>query len=155
MQLRAPGPVAFTGIVVALSPDVCAVSPADARFNHEKVGEVLAEVLSQAEGKTVSTQQITWQVDGELLLVTFIDAEGHDAISSKSLSQTLMVQALNPNSPLRTKRIGTPLREASATRFSERDIATFALSNMAQEQQRLVDEMAAETRALQQALEAA
>ena len=55
MQLRAPGPVAFTWIVVALSPDVCAVSPADARFNHEKVGEVLAEGLSQAEGKTVST----------------------------------------------------------------------------------------------------
>ena len=169
-RLRAPGPVAFTGIMVALGPECFAVSPADPRFNPDFVDEALAEVLAHEEGHPVSVQQIISQVQGDLVLVTLIDAAGPSAISSKSLSQTLMIQALNPKSQLRRRSLGTPLREQSAmrshlvaspsdadrpaqqTRFSERDIAAFALCNMAKEQQRLVEQMGQEIKILQQGL---
>jgi hypothetical protein len=170
-RLRAPGPVAFTGIMVALGPECFAVSPADPRFNPDSLDEVLAEILAHEEKHQVSAQQIISQVQGDLVLVTLIDAAGPSAISSKSLSQTLMLQALNPNSLLRSRNLGTPLREAPATqpkpaaspiaadrpatqqtRFSDRDIAAFALCNMAKDSQRLVEQMGQEIRMLQQAL---
>lgn len=170
--LRAPGPVAFTGILVALGPECFAVSPADPRFNPEFVDEALAEVLAHEEEHPVSVKQVSSQVQGDLVLVTLIDAAGPSAVSSKSLSQTLMIQALNPKSYLRRHAIGTPLREQPApitvvaaekptaadqdtqqTRFSERDIAAFALCKLAQDQQHLVEKMGAEIRALQQALD--
>ena len=119
----------------------------------------------------MSAQQIISQVQGDLLLVTLIDAAGPSSISSKSLSQTLMLQVLNPNSLLRSRNLGTPLREAPATqtkpaanpvaadrpatqqtRFSDRDIAAFALCNMSKDSQRLVEQMGQEIRMLQQAL---
>ena len=145
--------------------------PADPRFNPDSLDEVLAEILAHEEKHQVSAQQIISQVQGDLVLVTLIDAAGPSAISSKSLSQTLMLQALNPNSLLRSRNLGTPLREAPATqpkpaaspiaadrpatqqtRFSDRDIAAFALCNMSKDSQRLVEQMGQEIRMLQQAL---
>jgi hypothetical protein len=147
------------------------VSPADPRFNPDSLDEVLAEILAHEENHPVSAQQIISQVQGDLLLVTLIDAAGPSSISSKSLSQTLMLQVLNPNSLLRSRNLGTPLREAPATqtkpaanpvaadrpatqqtRFSDRDIAAFALCNMSKDSQRLVEQMGQEIRMLQQAL---
>jgi hypothetical protein len=177
-RLRAPGPVAFTGITVALGPECFAVSPADPRFNPDFVDEGLAEVLAHEERHPVSVQQIISQVQGDLLLVTLvdtagrrlIDAEGRvtskSAISSEALSQTLMLQAMNPKSLLRSRNLGTPLLEAPATQpnpasspvvadatsLNERDIAAFALCNMVKDSKRLVEQMSQEIKILRQAL---
>jgi hypothetical protein len=168
-RLRAPGPVAFTGITLALGPECFAVSPADPRFNPDFVDEGLAEVLAHEERHPVSVQQIISQVQGDLLLVTLIDTAGRatskSAISSKALSQTLMLQAMNPESLLRSRNLGTPLREAPATQpnpasspvaadatsLSERDIAAFALCHMVKDSQRLVEQMSQEIKILRQA----
>jgi len=154
-RLRAPGPVAFTGIVVALGtyahttahecdtnsnlqrdtpslsrhtihilssvtriavsgPECFGVPPSDPRFNPDIVDETLAEVLAHEEGQPVSVHQVSSQVQDDLLLVTIIDAAGPCAVSSKSLSQTLMIQALNPKSYLRRRFTNAPLRELQA-----------------------------------------
>jgi hypothetical protein len=47
-RLRAPEPVAFTGIMVELGPECFAVSPADPRFNPDSLDEVLAEILAHS-----------------------------------------------------------------------------------------------------------
>jgi hypothetical protein len=108
---RAVGPVAFTGIVIALGPECCAVSPASACFNPDFVDEALAEVLSH-EGKcSVSVHQVSCLIQGDLLIVMLIDSTEPRAVSSKLLSQTLMMQALDPGSYLHRRAIGTPLRE--------------------------------------------
>ena len=75
------------------------------------VDEDLAEVLAKEEGQPVSPQQISSRVHDDLVVVTLIDAAGSSAVSSKSLSQTLMIQALNPSSRLRARKLGTPLLE--------------------------------------------
>jgi hypothetical protein len=113
----------------------------------------------------VSTQQLNSQVEGDLLLVTLIDAAGENAVSSKSLSQTLMIQALNPSSSLRTRRLGAPVLGAPSAapsspdqpkgelqpRFTERDIAAFALAKLARDQQQICERMGQEIKALQSA----
>ena len=169
-RLRGPGPVAFTGITLALGPECFAVSPADPRFNPDFVEEGLAEVLAYEARQPVSVQQIISQVQDDLLLVTLIDTAGRmpskSAISSKALSQTLMLQAMNPKSLLRSRNLGTPLREAPATQskpasspvaanatsLSERDIAAFALCHMVKDSQRLVEQMSQEINILRQIL---
>ena len=148
-RLRAPGPVAFTGLVIALGSECCAVSPADPRFNHDFVDEALADLLSSDEKCHVSVHQVSSTIEGDLLIVTIVDATGPGAVSSNILSQTLMLQALNPDSPLRQRCLGTPLRVVppgsvvqfeQETKLSERDIAGItAGSKLLQGQQLLVD----------------
>ena len=149
-RLRAPGPVAFTGLVIALGSECCAVSPADPRFNHDFVDEALADLLSLDEKCPVSVHQVSSSIEGDLLIVTIVDATGPGAVSSNILSQTLMLQALNPDSPLRQRGLGTPLRVVpppgsvvqfeQETKLSERDIAVItAGSKLLQGQQLLVD----------------
>jgi hypothetical protein len=58
-SLRSPGPVAYTGLVVALGPECCLVSPSDPRFNLEFVDEALAEILSLEEECHVSVHQVS------------------------------------------------------------------------------------------------
>ena len=146
-----------------------AVSPADARFNISTLDENLVEVLAEEEGQPVSVQQIYSQVHDDLVLVTLIDAAGSNAVSSKSLSQTLMIQALNPSSRLRARGLGTPLldkTDAASTaekadlpacvmkpRFTEKDIAAFALAKLAKDQQQICERMRQEIEALRQGLD--
>ena len=72
------------------------------------------------------------------MVVTFLDADGPGAVSSKTLSQTLMMQALNPDSLLRRRGLGIPLlpikeaskeanRETTLNEKLERDLAVVAL----------------------------
>jgi hypothetical protein len=51
--------VAYTGLVVALGPECCLVSPSDPRFNLEFVDEALAEILSLEEECHVSVHQVS------------------------------------------------------------------------------------------------
>jgi hypothetical protein len=141
--------VAFTGLVIALGSECCAVSPADPRFNHDFVDEALADLLSLDEKCHVSVHQVSSTIEGDLLIVTIVDATGPGAVSSNVLSQTLMLQALNPDSPLRQRCLGTPLRVVppgsvvqfeQETKLSERDSAVMtAGSKLLQGQQLLVD----------------
>jgi len=136
--------VAFTGIVIALGSECCAVSPADPRFNTDFVDEALADLLSLDEKCHVSVHQVSSSIEGDLLIVTIVDATGPGAVSSNILSQTLMLQALNPDSPLRQRCLGTPLRVVpppqQETEVSEREIAVItAGSKLLQGQQLLVD----------------
>ena len=70
--------------------------------------------------------------------MTFLDADGPGAVSSKTLSQTLMMQALNPDSLLRRRGLGIPLlaikeankeanKETAVNEKLERDLAVVAL----------------------------
>ena len=165
--LRAPGPVAYTGIVIALGSECCAVSPSDPRFNPDFVDEALAELLSLEEKCPVSVHQISSSIDRDLLIVTVVDAAGPGAVSSKTLSQTLMMQALNPESLLRRRGLGIPLRNVpppgsvvrskQETKLNERDIAAIAVSKLVcklvLDQQHLVDQMSYELKRLERVLD--
>ena len=87
-RLRAPGPVAFTGLVIALGSECCAVSPADPRFNHDFVDEALADLLSLDEKCHVSVHQVKSTIEGDLLIVTIVDTTGPGTASSNILSKT-------------------------------------------------------------------
>jgi hypothetical protein len=100
--------------IAVSGPECFGVPPSDPRFNPDIVDETLAEVLAHEEGQPVSVHQVSSQVQDDLLLVTIIDAAGPCAVSSKSLSQTLMIQALNPKSYLRRRFTNAPLRELQA-----------------------------------------
>ena len=165
--LRAPGPVAYTGIVIALGSECCAVSPSDPRFNPDFVDEALAELLSLEEKCPVSVHQISSSIDRDLLIVTVVDAAGPGAVSSKTLSQTLMMQALNPESLLRRRGLGIPLRNVpppgsvvrskQETKLNERDIPAIAVSKLVcklvLDQQHLVDQMSYELKRLERVLD--
>jgi hypothetical protein len=151
-SLRAPGPVAYNGIVVALGPECCAVSPSDFRFNHDFVDEALAELLSLEEKCPVSVHQVSSSIQGDLLIVTIVDVAGPGNISTKTLSKTLMMQALNPDSLLHRRGLGMPLRnmkEDKETTVSERDLAVVALCKLVRDQQCLVEKMGEEIKTLQ------
>ena len=130
-RLRAPGSVArvqewyngslYTGFVVALGSECCAVSPSDPRFNPDFVDEALAQILSLEEKCPVSVEQISSSIQGDLLSVTIVDASGPGAVSSKTLSQTLLMQARNPESLLRRRGLGIPLRNVPPTKKQQED----------------------------------
>jgi hypothetical protein len=130
-RLRAPGSVArvqewyngslYTGFVVALGSECCAVSPSDPRFNPDFVDEALAQILSLEEKCPVSVEQISSSIQGDLLSVTIVDASGPGAVSSKTLSQTLLMLALNPESLLRQRGLGIPLRNVPPTKNEQED----------------------------------
>ena len=151
-SLRAPGPVAYNGIVIALGPECCAVSPSDLRFNPDFVDEALAELLSLEENCPVSVHQVSSSIQGDLLIVTIVDVAGPGNISAKNLSETLMMQALNPDSLLHRRGLGMPLRpmkEAQETTVSERDLAVVALCKLVRDQRCLVEKMGDEIKTLQ------